>query len=135
MLTSTANPVRFASRTIYAQCLTDQAIIACTLERYRLEFSVYPESLAAVKRVNGDPLPLDVIDGQPMRYRRTENGRYALWSVALDEKDDGGVRGPKQAQPWLFNPTAPDYKGDWVWDFSGAGGSLKGHDSGHGDTH
>jgi hypothetical protein len=55
--------------------------------------------------------------GQPMRYRREANGRYTLWSVGFDGKDDNGKRNldPKNAESTRFFNA--DYVGDWVWDF------------------
>jgi hypothetical protein len=35
-------------------------------------------------------LPHDIINGQPLKYRRTANGKFVLYSVGWNEKDDGG---------------------------------------------
>jgi hypothetical protein len=91
-------------RVAYTQCLVNQAIIACALERHRIEHGAYPDSLDALA-----PLPLDVATGQPMRYRKVGD-RYALWSTGFDGKDDDAKRGE--------GPRFLDgYRGDWVWDF------------------
>jgi hypothetical protein len=79
-------------RAAYTQCLVDQATIACALERHRIEKGGYPDSLAGLTLANGKSLPLDAISGKPMGYRKTENGKYALWCVGFDGKDDGGKR-------------------------------------------
>ena len=52
-----------------------------------------------------------------MRYRKTADGRYALWSVAFDGTDDGGKRtlDAKKPDETKFHNAA--YLGDWVWDF------------------
>jgi hypothetical protein len=45
-----------------------------------------------------------------MKYRRTAEGKFVLYSVGRNEKDDGGKT--------VLNPTtkAPDWmKGDWAW--------------------
>ena len=52
-------------------------------------------------------LPHDLIDGNPYRYVPGEGGRFMLYSVGWDEKDNGGVAGRV-----LFDETA-----DWVWDY------------------
>src|SRR5262249_45036890 len=63
-------------------------------------------------------LPTDFMDGQPLRYRRTEPGHFVLYSVGLDGVDDGGtMRGPEspifQSDP---NFDSGSQKGfDLVW--------------------
>jgi hypothetical protein len=82
------------------------ATIACALERYRLGHGSYPESLTELVPAFLDKVPLDVVDGQPLRYRRTDNGRFTLYSIGLDGKDDGG-------KPVGHKKT--DSAGDWTW--------------------
>lgn len=105
------------SRAAHSQCLLDKAIVACALERYRIEHGAYPDSLNDVKLADGKPLPLDVFSGKPLGYRKTENGKYALWSVGFDGRDDGGKRALNKEEPMGTRFRDRDYKGDWVWDF------------------
>jgi hypothetical protein len=98
-------------KVVYTQCVLNEAIAACALERYRIEHGDYPDSLDAANHPGEKPIPLDVVSGKPMGYRRTSDGRYALWCIGLDGKDDGGKRGTGGS------PTNPKYSGDWVWDF------------------
>lgn len=35
-------------------------------------------------------VPVDWMDGQPLRYRLNGDGTYTLWSIGEDLKDDGG---------------------------------------------
>ena len=35
-------------------------------------------------------VPLDPVDGQPLRYRRNADGTFLLYSVGENGKDDGG---------------------------------------------
>ena len=90
-----------------AHTLVQCARTAVALERWRLAKGTYPESLAALVPGLLPAVPHDVIDGQPLRYRRTEEGGYLLYSLGLDAKDDGGT-GPK---PRTSDKDAPD----WVW--------------------
>jgi hypothetical protein len=107
------------SKMIYADVIRNQSVIACALERYRIEKGTYPDSLDAVKLANGKPLPLDIIRGKPMNYRKNSDGTYALWSVGLDSKDDGGKRGVMDSKdPSKSRPTDENYLGDWVWDLT-----------------
>ncbi|MDB6027188.1 MAG: hypothetical protein JWM68_3411 [Verrucomicrobiales bacterium] len=91
------------------QTYVNEAMIACALERYRLAHGSFPETLEALTPKLIAKVPHDVINGQPLKYRRTDDGQYVLYSVAWDEKDDGG------------RPVPQTYKGDeigdWVWRF------------------
>jgi hypothetical protein len=80
---------------------------ACALERHWLAHGKYPASLAELVPAYLDRVPLDVVNGQPLHYRRTENGKFVLYSVGLDGKDDGGK--PTESK----RPT--DSPGDWIW--------------------
>jgi hypothetical protein len=84
----------------------DEAAIACALERYRLANGQFPENLRALVPRFAAHLPNDVITGEPYKYRRTDGGRFVLYSVGWNEKDDGGVSGKT-----MFDETA----GDWGW--------------------
>ncbi len=95
-----------------AQSRLDQAIIACGLERYRLKNGQYPDALEALKPQFIDSIPHDIINGQPLIYRRKDNGNFLLYSVGWNEKDDGGkmaVIGPQKSQHVDIE------QGDWVW--------------------
>lgn len=105
-------------RAIYAQCLVNEAIAACALERYHIEHGGYPDSLADANRAGETSIPLDVISGKPMGYRKTANGKYALWCVGFDGKDDGGKRVYDEKNPSGARFSDPGYLGDWVWDFA-----------------
>jgi hypothetical protein len=91
-----------------AQTATDQAAIACALERYSLANGQFPENLQALVPRFSARLPNDVITGESFKYRRTDDGRFVLYSVGWNEKDDGGVPGKT-----LFDET----EGDWVWEY------------------
>ena len=93
-----------ATRTLArTQTLVNEAYIACGLERYRLAHGQYPETLEALVPQFAEKLPHDIIGGQPLKYHRTTDGRFVLYSVGWNEKDDGGVS--RDGTP----------EGDWVW--------------------
>jgi len=73
--------------------------VVCALERYRAEQGAYPESLDALVPRFMATLPTDVYTAQPFRYRRTADGKFPLYSVGSDEKDDGGAAGDDWAWP------------------------------------
>jgi len=85
------------------QTFLNLAIVACALERYRRANGEYPQSLEGLVPVFAKSLPHDLVTGQPLKYRRTEDGKFLLYSVGWNETDDGGVRSKDRE------------KGDWVW--------------------
>jgi hypothetical protein len=110
--------LNISGTTVYGQCLVNQAIIACALEHYYAEKGAYPESLDALKGTDGKALPMDPMNGTPMKYRKTEDGRYKLWSVGFDLVDDGGKGPDKDAKGDAAKPNKAKYKGDWVWEYA-----------------
>ena len=89
-------------RTARAQAGLDQARIACALERAGRSNGAYPATLAGL----GEHLPTDLIDGAPLRYRRTGDGGYVLYSLGWNGVDDGGEPGQEPD---------PMRRGDWTW--------------------
>ena len=65
-------------------------IAAIALERYRGKHGVYPGTLAPLAPEFLTTVPVDFMDGQPLRYRLTDDGHFVLYSVGLDCVDDGG---------------------------------------------
>jgi hypothetical protein len=91
------------------QSSIDLARVACALERYRLAHSEYPETLNALVPQFIEKLPHDIINGQPLHYHRTDDGKFLLYSVGWNETDDGGQVVLKP------NGSQDREKGDWVW--------------------
>ena len=92
-----------------AQSSVDLARVACALERYRRANGQFPETLEALAPKFLEKLPHDVINGQPLKYRRTDDGQFILYSIGWNETDDGGnVSLTKRGNPRLG-------QGDWVW--------------------
>jgi hypothetical protein len=99
---------RVIRKSAAAQTAFNQAAIACALERYRLANGHFPEAFEALAPKFISRLPNDVLTGEPYNYRLTADGRFVLYSIGWDEKDDGGVPGRH-----LFD----DEQGDWVWTY------------------
>ena len=110
MLVPGITPV--AKKAAQSQTALDQAAVACVLERYRIAKGELPEKLDALVPAFIAKVPHDVIDGQPLRYRRTAPDQFVLYSVGWNETDDGG----QLVMAKSGNPPRPDPdKGDWVW--------------------
>ena len=98
------SPRKFA----WAQAAVNLARTACALERHRLAHGKYPETLDALAPQFIAKVPPDPIGGQPLHYRLTDDGHFILYSVGLNEKDDGGTESlTKGGSVDLDN-------GDWV---------------------
>lgn len=73
------------------QALLRTMLLAVAAERYRVQHKQWPDKLddlISAKLI--DKLPLDPFDGQPLRWKVTEEGRV-IYSVGKDRTDDGGV--------------------------------------------
>jgi hypothetical protein len=101
-----------ATRFARAQAGLDLALIGCALERYRLEAGRYPDALDALRKYL-PKIPPDVISGEPLKYRLTNDGRFLLYSVGWNETDDGGMPGLTERMKKLDRTT-----GDWVWSYT-----------------
>ena len=93
------------------QTLANQGAIACALERYRIANGNYPETLDVLVPQFIEKLPHDIVGGQPLKYQRTTDGKFLLYSIGWNETDDGGqVMRDKKGE---VNVSSLD--GDWVW--------------------
>ncbi|HEX9045569.1 MAG TPA: hypothetical protein VF988_00965 [Verrucomicrobiae bacterium] len=93
----------------YNQTQVYEAQIACAAERYRLVHNEYPDTLDALAPQFIEKLPHDLINGQPLRYQRIDDGKFMLYSIGWDEKDDGGKTVLNRDGRVNFD------QGDWVW--------------------
>ena len=97
----------------FGQNAVNLARTASALERYRLARREYPESLDVLAPQFIAKLPHDVINGQPLHYRRTSDGQFVLYSVGWNETDDGGE--VALDGPFGKSGNVNINKGDWVW--------------------
>ena len=95
----------------YAQASVDLARTAIALERCRLAHGEFPETLDALAPQFIAQVPHDVIGGGPLKYRRTSDGQFVLYSVGWNETDDGGVVILKKDSSAAVDIS----QGDWVW--------------------
>jgi len=87
----------------YNQTKVDEAQIVCALERFHLKRGNYPEALNELLPQFIATLPHDIIGGQPLKYDRTDDGQFVLYSIGWNETDNGGE----------FDSIYD--RGDWVW--------------------
>jgi hypothetical protein len=104
------SPVESIIEAALAQTRINEAIVACGLERYRLEHGGFPASLAVLCPQYLGQIPTDLITGMPLHYRPGNDGSYLLYSVGWNEKDEGG-----QAILDTRTHRLDSRSGDWVW--------------------
>ena len=71
---------------------TERSIATCAiaLKRYSILHGKSPTSLDSLVTEFLPSLPVDYMDGKPLKYRRNADGGFTLYSVGEDGKDDGG---------------------------------------------
>jgi hypothetical protein len=75
-----------------------QLRILCAATRFQHARGELPENLGQIVPEYLEKVPHDIMDGEPMRYRRTNEGGCVVWSIGRNRVDDGGVRG--HSRPW-----------------------------------
>ncbi len=93
------------------RCLTAtrMALAVAALERHRLAKGGYPKALGELVPRFLPAVPLDPMDGQPLRYRLDADGSFTLYSVGPNHADDAGVFESRQGQDldWAWPPNHP----------------------------
>jgi hypothetical protein len=77
-------------RTLSIQTQQQMALAVIAIERYRLKRGRIPAELSALVPEYLSAVPRDGMDGKALRYRLASNGRFQLYSVGQDGKDNGG---------------------------------------------
>jgi len=86
------------------------AVIA--LKRHQLRHNHLPGSLDDLVPEFLSAVPVDWMDGRPMRYRRLDTDRFSLYSVNEDQIDDGGDATNALPRSRSFSPY---FARDFVW--------------------
>ncbi len=108
-LTITANSVSKAMR-----AETDRSLIICAiaLKRCALKHGKLPVNLDALVPEFVSAVPVDYMDGKPLRYRLNADGNFTLYSVGENLTDEGGdtsLLPDKEGIQTLW------FKKDYVW--------------------
>ena len=82
------------------------ALTAIAVERYRNVYGHAPDALSDLLPSFLGAVPEDPYDGEPLRYRLTDNG-YVIYSVGENQRDDGGVERTQRQRYGEF--------GDWIF--------------------
>jgi hypothetical protein len=90
-------------------------VSAIALKRYELRHHQFPATLDELTPDLLKAVPIDCMDGQPLRYRLNADGTFLLYSVGENGVDDGGNPAlEKGVESSNFNWQNP-HALDWVW--------------------
>ena len=70
-------------------------VTAIALKRFERLIGRLPPDLTTLVPGFLSAVPLDPMDGKPLRYRLSETNTFLLYSVGLDGKDDNGDVSPQ----------------------------------------
>ena len=90
-------------------------ITAIALKRFQLKHGSFPQQLAELTPEFLASVPLDPVDGQPLRYRLNADGSFTLYSVAENGKDDGGDPAMEPGAQSASFQWQNAHALDWVW--------------------
>jgi hypothetical protein len=85
------------------QALANSIVAWCAVERYRIKHGRAPSKLADLQPEFLKSIPVDPVDGAPLRYILQSDGTYLIYSIGWNRVDDAGHPGEKRE------------KKDWVW--------------------
>ena len=93
------------SRPATAEVARRMLVAAIALKRFQLRHGNYPPGLNGLSPELLSQPPIDLMDGQPLRYRLQPQGTFLLYSVGEDGVDNGGDSTPdptpgKSADEW-----------------------------------
>ena len=103
--------------TMTMQYLTHRELVSAALaiKRYNLKHGTWPANLADLTPEFLASVPMDYMDGKPLRYRRNPDNTWMLYSVGDDFKDGGGDAATKPAANSNPGIDTPWNRADWVW--------------------
>jgi hypothetical protein len=84
---------KLLTRIVRGEAQRGLVVTALAIKRYELREGELPPDLEALVPGFLSAVPTDVMDGEPLRYRREEGG-FLLYSVGEDGVDDGGDARP-----------------------------------------
>jgi hypothetical protein len=99
------------NRVMKVEAARQLTVTAIALKRFQLQHGNFPEKLSELTPEFLASVPLDPVDGQPLRYLRNTDGTFLLYSIGDDGVDDGGnpkPSGDSQSLQWQRGR-------DWVW--------------------
>jgi hypothetical protein len=103
------------NRVMKAEAAKQLTVAAIALKRFQLKHGNFPEKISELTPEFLASVPLDPVDGQPLRYRRNADGTYLLYSVGANGVDDGGNPALENNVTGSNHNWQNDHALDWVW--------------------
>jgi hypothetical protein len=103
---------RATGRAMRAETERSLTLCAIALKRYRLRHGSVPESLERLIPELLPAVPVDYMDGKPVRYKPDKTGGFTLYSIGADGRDDGGDASPTAKETAVQNIWN---RKDFVW--------------------
>src|SRR5581483_956076 len=115
-----ANQLPALRKAVLAEQTKNAVITAIALKRYELQRHEFPATLNELVPNFLKAVPNDGMDGQPLRYRRNADGRFLLYSIGDNGKDDGGdpISDQIDTPGMHYSPRGSwenPHSLDWVW--------------------
>jgi hypothetical protein len=96
-------------KALRSETLRGMARADFALRRFQLRHGRLPHALQELVPEFLDSVPVDCMDGQPLRYSRDGDANFVLWSVGENLRDDGGDATLSSDEPSLMSLLeAPD---------------------------
>jgi hypothetical protein len=102
---------KHVERTMAAETRRSVLVSALGIRRHLLKHGRVPEKLARLVPEFLESVPIDWMDGGPLRYERLSDSEFRLWSIGKDGIDQGGDPVP----PHPVRRYRWDSGQDWVW--------------------
>ncbi|MFT5107487.1 MAG: hypothetical protein ACI9UA_003120, partial [Pseudoalteromonas tetraodonis] len=83
----------FTNKSARTHAELQMAAAACALERYYLTNQDYPDKLESLVPDFAEKVATDPVNGKPLHYQKTIDGRYQLYSIGADGADNLGHTG------------------------------------------
>lgn len=90
-------------RLLQAEAERSLLVTAIALKRYQLRHGQWPRALKELTPEFLTTIPIDPADGEPLRYQPQADGRFLLYSIGRDGRDDAGtaVTENPNSKSWL----------------------------------
>jgi hypothetical protein len=106
-----------SAQTLILHTFFQQAATDCALERFRLAQGQYPATLEALVPGYLRQVPADILarTHSNLKYHRTDEGGFRLYSVGLNRVDDGGKPSQSTEQRHSLVSRLSEGNSDLVW--------------------
>ena len=106
---------RTLARVEAAEISRSLTVTAIALKRYQLLHGKPPPELAALVPGYVPSVPIDPVDGKPLRYRLNSDVNFVLYSIGADGIDNGGDPTNPESTPGAKSSFSWQRGRDWVW--------------------